>query len=279
MPNSYLIDQEKKMKSIKDLISLKGRVSLVTGASGNLGRVISETFAELDADLIIVDINQNDLTEFKDFLIDKYKIKVTEIKCDLENEKERLSLIKKILMSYSQLNIIVNNAAFVGSSDLQGWNTTFERQEIDSLRRALEINLTAPFHIAQGLAPLLRKSVGANIINIGSIYGELAPDWELYKNTLMSNPAGYAASKGGLSQITRWLSTTMAPEIRVNTIAPGGIYRNQPEIFVNKYINKTPLRRMANEEDFKGAIAFLGSDMSNYVTGHTLLVDGGWSAW
>ena len=95
----------------------------------------------------------------------------------------------------------------------------------------------------------------------------------------MANPAAYGASKGGLIQFTRWLATTLAPDVRVNAISPGGIARGQPPSFVERYVARTPLARMATEEDFRGAVAYRGSDMSAYVTGVVLDVDGGWSAW
>jgi NAD(P)-dependent dehydrogenase (short-subunit alcohol dehydrogenase family) len=101
----------------------------------------------------------------------------------------------------------------------------------------------------------------------------------LYAGTSMSNPAAYAASKGGLLQLTRWLATTISPEVRVNAITPGGIFRNQPEQFVERYKARTPLGRMASEEDFRGVIAYLSSDMSRYVTGVNIVIDGGWSVW
>ena len=95
----------------------------------------------------------------------------------------------------------------------------------------------------------------------------------------MANPAAYGASKGGLSQLTRWLATSIAPDVRVNAISPGGILRDQPEEFVKRYENRTPLRRMATEDDFRGAIAYLASDLSKYVTGQVVRVDGGWGEW
>jgi NAD(P)-dependent dehydrogenase (short-subunit alcohol dehydrogenase family) len=101
----------------------------------------------------------------------------------------------------------------------------------------------------------------------------------LYEGTAMGNPAAYAASKGGLLQLTRWLATTVAPQVRVNSISPGGVWRNQPESFVERYKARTPLARMATEDDFRGAIAFLASDLSGYVTGQDLAVDGGWGVW
>jgi len=95
----------------------------------------------------------------------------------------------------------------------------------------------------------------------------------------MAQPAGYAASKGGVIQLTRYLATMMCPAVRVNCVSPGGIFRNQPEVFVSRYNARTPLSRMGTEEDLKGAVTYLVSDMSAYVTGHNLVVDGGWTAW
>ena len=95
----------------------------------------------------------------------------------------------------------------------------------------------------------------------------------------MGNPAAYAAGKGGLLQLTRWLATVLAPDIRVNAISPGGVWRNQPEAFLKRYIERTPLKRMAAEEDIKGAVVYLASDMSSYVTGQNLMVDGGFTVW
>jgi NAD(P)-dependent dehydrogenase (short-subunit alcohol dehydrogenase family) len=95
----------------------------------------------------------------------------------------------------------------------------------------------------------------------------------------MGNPAAYAASKAGLSHLTRWLSTTVAPAVRVNSISPGGIFRNQEPIFTQKYEKLNPMGRMATEDDFRGAITFLASDLSKYVTGQNLHVDGGWGTW
>ena len=141
------------------------------------------------------------------------------------------------------------------------------------------MNLTAAFHLSQGLTAELRKASGANIINVTSIYGEYGPDWRLYEGTDMGNPAAYGASKGGLNQFTRWLATTIAPDVRVNAISPGGVFRNQPEKFVNRYIERTPLKRMATEDDFRGVVAYLASDLSQYVTGQVLRVDGGWGEW
>ncbi len=263
----------------KSLQDLEGRWTLITGAAGGLGRVMADTLAELGASLILVDRPDCDLGILEQELRTRWGVKVLSISCDLESETSRIELIQRVFKGDQGLNCLINNAAFVGSSDLTGWAVPFEQQTLETWRRALEVNLTAAFHLCQGLAPLLRSSPGGNIINIASIYGHHGPDWSLYEGTTMGNPAAYGASKGGLIQSTRWLATTLAPRVRVNGISPGGIYRNQPEVFVQRYNHRTPLGRMATEDDFRGVVGFLASDLSSYVTGQILQVDGGWSVW
>lgn len=261
---------------LSKIADLTERRALITGATGHLGRVFCDTFAALGADLILVDRPGTALFQLCSELKSRYPIAVRTIECDLEQQGAREALIKVVGEQCEQLDILVNNAAFVGDTDLEGWAEPFERQSIGSWRRALEVNLTAVFHLCQGFAPLLRMSTYPSIINISSIYSKHAPDWSLYEGTSMANPAAYGASKAGLVQLTKWLATALAPEIRVNALSPGGIFRDQPEVFVKRYIHKTPLRRMAQEDDFRGPIAFLASPMSAYITGHVLDVDGGW---
>ena len=267
------------MTTIEELSNLTNRRALITGATGGLGKVIAETLAELGADLILVDLPGSDLEILCNRLIRKWGIKVEHFSCDLEIREQRIDLLLRLKKSSKSLNILVNNAALVGTSDLTDWAVPFEDQSVTTWRRALEVNLTAVFELCQGLVPLLKKSKSANIVNISSIYGLLGPDWSLYENTNMGNSAAYAASKSGLIGLTRWLATTLSPHVRVNGIAPGGIFRNQPDEFVKKYSSKTPLGRMATEDDFKGIIQFLVSDLSSYVTGQVISVDGGFGVW
>ena len=267
------------MISIKELSNLKGRRALITGATGGLGKVIADTLAELGADLVLVDRPGSDFNKLSEGLINRWGVKVEIQICDLEQEVQRAELIARLVGGDHGLNILINNAAFVSTSDLKGWSVPFEEQTVETWRRALEVNLTAIFDLCQRLTPILKVAEGANIINIASIYGMYGPDWNSYEGTSMGNPAAYGTGKGGLIQLTRWLATTIAPKIRVNTISPGGIYRNQPKQFVERYKSKTPLRRMATEDDFRGVVAYLASDMSKYVTGQNVIVDGGWGVW
>ena len=267
------------MSTIKELSDLSGRRALITGATGWLGQVFADTLAELGADLILIDLPGSDFQTQSKNLTDAWGVKVESYTCDLELQSQRTELIEKLTDSGLGLSILINNAAFVGTSEIPGWGVRFEDQSVDTWRRAIEVNLTAIFDLSKGLSPLLKASKNGSIINIASIYGMYGPDWGLYEGTTMSNPAAYAASKGGLIQLTRWLATTISPEVRVNAVSPGGIFRSQPEKFVKRYKDKTPLGRMAKEEDFRGAIAYLASDLSRYVTGINLPIDGGWGAW
>jgi NAD(P)-dependent dehydrogenase (short-subunit alcohol dehydrogenase family) len=265
--------------TIKKLSNLTGRRALITGATGGLGKVMADTLAELGANLVLVDREGSDFVTLSEYLTKRWGVKVEYYACDLEQQSQRNELIATLKSSSQGLNILINNAAFVGASDLEGWAVAFELQTVETWRRALEVNLTAIFDLCQSLTPLLKIAEGSSIINVASIYGLYGPDWSLYEGTSMSNPAAYGASKGGLIQFSRWLATTIAPQVRVNTISPGGIFRNQPEVFVKRYEAKTPLGRMATEDDFRGVVAYLASDLSSYVTGQNIIVDGGWGVW
>ncbi len=267
------------MTTLQHLMDMRGRRVLLTGATGAIGRVMADTLVEMGADLVLIDRPGSDFDSLISNLDEKWSISTSSISCDLESEESREKLIEKIKQDGAGVSCLINNAAFVGTSDLQNWIVPFEDQSVEVWRRALEVNLTAAFHLSQGLTSELRKSIGGNIINVTSIYGEYGPDWRLYEETEMGNPAAYGASKGGLNQFTRWLATTIAPDVRVNAISPGGVYRNQPNKFVERYIERNPLNRMATEDDFRGVVAYLASDLSKYVTGQVLHVDGGWGVW
>jgi NAD(P)-dependent dehydrogenase (short-subunit alcohol dehydrogenase family) len=259
------------------IFSLSGRKILVTGAAGHLGRALCEYFVSDGAVVFAVDLNEKGLASLES------ELKPTEgsffpFATDLSDEEHRAGLAEQLGAQTKSLDGAVFAAAFVGTSDLEGWSVDFPHQSVSTWRKALELNLTAPFHLTQLLEPLLSRGDGPSIVNIGSIYGSIGPDWSLYEGLDMSNPAAYGASKGGLIQLTRWLASTLAPGIRVNLVSPGGIERNQPAEFVARYSRKTPLDRMGTEADLLGATTFLLSEAANYVTGQNFHVDGGFSA-
>lgn len=260
-------------------MNLTGRAAIITGGAGHIGFVMAEALAELGASVLLVDKSPEQCMEGAQRLRETYGVKALAHVVDLSDTKALGEVPEVAAQHFGRLDILINCAALVGSVDLQGWVTAFEAQDVAVWRDALEINLTAPFVLTQACTKLLAASGHGSIINVGSIYGLVGPDWGLYADTTMGNPAAYGASKGGLLQLTRWLATTLAPKIRVNAITPGGVYRDTQEPFLSRYIARTPLGRMATEEDFKGAVAYLASDLSAYVTGQNLVVDGGWTAW
>lgn len=254
------------MRTLSELRDLSGRRALVAGGAGGLGRAACDTLAELGAAVAVVDLRAAGARD-------------VEIVADLADEEAARAALREAVQALGGLDVLVHCAALVGSTELEGWAEPFEHQTVAAWRRALDVNLTSAFVLAQAAAPVLRESGHGSVILFGSTYGLVGPDFSLYEGTGMENPAAYAASKGGVLQLVRHLATALAPEVRVNAISPGGVERGQPKPFQDRYRERTPLRRMATEEDVKGAVAYLASDLSAYVTGHNLVVDGGWTAW
>ncbi len=267
------------MKSLRELMDLHGRVALVTGGAGHIGAAAGEALAELGAAVILLDIAETACVSVAERIHEMYGTPTMPLVVDLADEQRVRGVARVVQDHWGRLDILINCAALGGASPLQGWIAPFTGQSVATWRMALEVNLTAAFVLTQACVEMLRASGHGSVINISSIYGMVGPDMRLYEGTAMGNPAAYAVSKGGLLQLTRWLATVLAPEVRVNAISPGGVWRNQPEAFHARYVARTPLGRMATEEDLKGAVAYLASDLSAYVTGHNLVVDGGWTIW
>ena len=260
------------MKSIlSNYYNYNNRTILITGASGFIGKQTSIFLASLGATLILIDKNKIDYVQDLNNLNCKYYFK----KINLENKVSRNKLYKWIEGKKLNFDTLINNAAFVGTDKIKGWNVDFEKQSVDTWRRVFELNLTSIFEICQNFKTILSSNKNASIINISSIYDTMAPNLELYKNTGIKNQAAYSVSKNGILHLTKWLAATCAPNIRVNSISPGGIARNQNSNFKKKYIKKTLLKRMATEEDVVASIFFLSSTLSNYITGQNFRVDGG----
>jgi NAD(P)-dependent dehydrogenase (short-subunit alcohol dehydrogenase family) len=264
---------------VKELMSLEGRVAVITGGAGHLGRTMADALAECGARIVLVDVAGPECEKVAAEIGATRKVETAALAVDLGDETALGRVPATVVHRFGRLDILINSAALVGTSDLTGWAVPLPRQSSATWRLALEINLTAPFVLVREAAPALAASGHGAVINIGSTYGIVGPQPRLYEGTDLGNPAAYAASKGGLLQLTRWMATVLAPAVRVNAITPGGVWRQQPDTFVHRYEALTPLGRMATEEDFKGAVVYLASDLSRYVTGHNLVVDGGWTTW
>lgn len=267
------------MRGVRDLLGLGGRVALVTGGAGHIGSTIADTFAELGACVAVTDLDAVRAERVAQTIAARHGVATLSLTAELEDEEAVRNIPSEVVRRLGSLDIVVNCAALVGTTGLAGWAVPIREQRSDAWRRALEVNLTAPFVLIQAAADALAERGVGSVINILSIYGVVGPDESLYAGTSLGNPAAYGASKAALLQLTRHFATTLAPKVRVNAITPGGVARGQDSLFVERYIARVPLGRMATEEDFRGAAAFLGSDASAYVTGQNIVVDGGWTVW
>lgn len=267
------------MKTVTELLRMDGRVAIVTGGAGHLGGAFCEALGELGASVVVVDRDTEPCARRCEEITSTTGARTHAIAVDLAHADAPLRITEETLRVFGRLDVLVNNAAFTGASGLGGYAVPFQEQSIEAWNAAMNVNLTAAFGLVQAAEKPLRASGRGSVVNVASIYGVVGPNMSLYEGTPMGNPAAYAASKGGLIQLTRYLSTVLAPDVRVNCLSPGGILRGQPETFVERYRARTPLARMGNEEDFKAAVAYLASDAAAYMTGQNLVIDGGWTAW
>lgn len=258
-------------------LDLRHKTILVTGAAGHIGRCYCKIAASLGASLIIIDNDDgrstkllNELQIFGEQRHEKHIV-------DFADKTARNIKLQKIKKNTVKLDGLINNAAFTASSEKDGWATSFEEQTIDAWDAAMAINLDACFDTCKAFGPILKQQNGSFIVNVGSIYGSLGPDYNLYENTEMCNPAAYGVSKAGLIQLTRWLASTLAPNVRVNCLSPGGLLRGQDNSFLDRYTRKTPLGRLATEDDVARMLLVLSTPLSSYMTGQNVVLDGGYS--
>ena len=261
-------------------LQLTGRRALVTGASGHVGKAVAEVLLELGATVMLTDRDPGKLgTRAHELGLDDNSW----ISGDLTREPD-MSMVVRFSADrmFGPIDVLCHCAALTGTGAgvRQGWAVPFEYQSVEAFRYSLDVNLVAPFVFAQELKEDLRGEPGVMLL-FGSIYGLVGPQPSLYAGIdgIGEAPVGYSAAKGGVVQLTRHLATILAPSIRCNSLVPGGLSRGQPAEFVKRYSERTPLGRMGTEGDLKGSVAYLVSDMSAYVTGQTLVCDGGFTSW
>lgn len=265
-------------RSFEALARLDERVVVVTGGAGCIGQVAAAGLSEQGAQVVVVDRDPEVVAEVVAELIAGGG-SASGLALDLEDEAQVLTIAPRVLADHGRIDALVHLASLVNAEPLPGWTTDVVDQSTATWRRAVEVNLTAAFTLTRECIPALRERGTGSVVFTGSTYGLVGPDWGVYEGTDMGNSAAYAVTKGGVIQMARWFATTLAPQVRVNSLSPGGVERGQPAPFVDRYAARTPMGRMAVEEDYKGAIVYLVSDLSRYVTGHDLVVDGGWTAW
>ena len=266
------------MRRVAEMLRLDGRVAIVTGGAGHIGLACGEALVEAGAAVAVVDLDEAACASRVRELQGGGGTAIA-IAEDLSDPSSADRIVQRTVDAFGRIDVLIHNAALTGASGVQGYAVPFEEQTLEAWDAATRVNLSAAFLLAKAARIHLEASGHGSIINVASIYGVVGPNMGLYSGTRMGNPAAYAATKGGLIQLTRYLATVLAPKIRVNSVSPGGIERGQAQAFTDRYEALTPLGRMGREEDLKGVIALLASDASAYITGQNVLVDGGWTSW
>lgn len=260
--------------SILDRFSLKGKVALVTAGAGPLfGSSITEGLAEAGATVITASrsLDRNEAFAAK---LRHQGFDAVGMEFELGNPKSAQKLHDDVIAKFGRLDVLVNSALMRDT-----YGGTYEDQTFEQWDRCGQGDFAGLLHICQLFLPDMVRQAQGSIINISSIYGAVSNDPTLYEGTTMTQPPGYTFVKSGMVNFTRYLACYYGKQgVRANCISPGGYYDEQPEPFVERYNHRCPLGRMLGNEDIKGAVVFLASDASEYITGHNLMVDGGWTA-
>ena len=263
---------------VKKLFDLSDKTIVLTGAAGHLGKNYVDGLSQFGANVVLSDINYQGCKKIEKQMREKYDIDPLSVKLDLTDPKSIKCMISKITKKYSSIDVLVNNAAYQGDKKIR--SDEFEKLELGTWNKAINVNLTGIFLLCQAVGKIMLKQKSGNIINISSTYGMVGADQRIYGKSGLNSPAFYAATKSGILNLTRYLASYWnRTGIRVNTLSPGGVENNQDKNFIKKYSEKTMLGRMARNDEYVGALIFLASDASSYMTGSNLVIDGGWTAW
>ena len=254
---------------LAQLFSLDGRVAVLTGASGQLGREMTRALVELGARVALVD---KDTGGCRQLALESALAERTAVfETDLVSRAAVDQLALDVARDLGPVDVLVNNAGI-------GVFTPFEERTDEEFGAVLDVNLRGTFHTIQAFARGM--TAGGAIVNVASVYGLVSPDPRVYGDSGRNSAEVYGATKAAVVQLTRYYAVHLAPRgIRVNALSPGGVFADQDPAFVAAYEARTPLGRMASPGDLRGALAYLVSDASAYVTGHNLVVDGGFTAW
>ena len=264
-------------KSLQELLSLRGKTAIVTGGAGYLGTAISETLAELGANLVVASRDREKCEKKCEELVRSTNgsIKAVGLELDLMRNGSAIEFFGEVHKHFDAVDILVNNA---WSGNKNSWESITEKDwEYD-----IDMSLNSVFRITKAAFPYLKATRGV-ILNIGSLYSHLGPDYRMYDGKEFANPPSYGAAKAGVIQFTKYLASFLAPHgIRVNAMSPGAFPHPPTQKhteFMARLSAKNPLNRIGQPDDLKGAVALLCSDAGSYITGQDLHVDGGWGVW
>lgn len=269
----------------KSLFELNGKTAVVTGAVGILGQRFCRGLAEFGARIVVVDLDLDRCTAFAGELEREYGTPALGVACDVSDTISVSNMVEQTVKCFGAIHILHNNAASK-STDLDAFFASTEKYSLSEWRKIMSVNVDGMFLVAQAVGGQMQKQgTGGSIIQTASIYGLLSSDKRIYEGSFylgrqISNPAVYSTSKAAVVGLTRYLAANWGDmRIRVNALVPAGVETGQNDTFKARYSARVPLARMAQADEMVGALVYLASDASSYVTGHCLVVDGGLSAW
>lgn len=254
---------------------LDDKVAFVTGGAGLLGAEICRALASAGAKVVVLDVDAAKGSQTSSDIVANGHVAHFE-SFDITDLPGIEASVHRLAEKYGALDIWVNTA-YPRTSD---WGKPVEEICLESWRKNVDMHLNGYSWTARQAAIVMKaRGTRGSVINLGSIYGVVGNDFTVYEGTLMTGPMAYAAIKGGLVNLGRYLASYFGPwGIRVNTVCPGGVWSEQDVVFVENYAKRTPLRRMATAEEVAGVVLFLAGDLASYITGATVMVDGGWTA-
>lgn len=268
----------------RNKFNLCGRIAVVTGGCGILGKYFCDGLADHGANVAVIDLDQNEVDNAAIELCDNFGINAIGVACDISNTNAVMQAAEKIEQELGPIDILHNNAATKGKS-LESFLEPLESYSLETWREIMSVNLDGMFLVAKEIGGRMAARGQGSIIQTASVYGVLGSDNRIYEGSEyngmpINNPAVYSASKAGVVGLTQHLATYWAAKgVRVNTLTPGGVESGQNDAFKQRYSSRVPLGRMGHPEEMVGALIFLASDASSYITGQNILVDGGLSAW
>ena len=265
-----------------NLFDVSQKIVLITGASGQLGIEYQTAFLEHGAKVIGVDITKSTgISELEE----KFNKDYCFLSCDITLKDSLISCLAEIKSNIGSPDVLINNAAIDSPPGSPMEETgPFESYPEESWDKVLDVNLKGTFLTCQVFGAEMAKNNKGSIINISSIYGLVSPDQSIYdfrrkKGEDFFKPVAYSASKSGVLNLTRYLASYWTKDnIRVNSLTIAGVFNNQEDEFLKAYCKRIPIGRMANSEEYNGAVIFLASDASSYMTGSNIIIDGGWTA-
>ena len=274
--------------TIQEKFDLTGKTAIVTGGSGLLGSEFCRTLAEGGANVVVADIDVDAAQKTAQGLVNA-GYSAASFGLDVTRKESAEEMVSEIMDRFGSLDILVNSAALDPKFDADAAERgiapgAFEDYPLDQWSAAVKVNLTGMFLVTQAcVKPMLAQGKKGNIINICSTYGLNGPDQRIYLKDgkrVAFKPVYYTTTKAGVMGFTKYLAAYYAEtDIRVNALTPGGVYNDHDETFTQNYSAKTIMGRMARKDEMNGALLFLASEASSYMTGNNVVVDGGWTAW